>query len=875
MMICKKCGEEFDEKLFPFCPFCKSTYNEEDSFDKEIINIREEKKETIDSAILSSSTSVKIFDVFNDRKCNSFLKYCLNEGMIFMSDLDNFNFDNLKDIRGIGKKKIEYIKHKYDLYKQNYLGVFNDTKNLTNNNVKHEELIFCSFSENISSLSISYLTFFGITNSSITKLNKDGYNTLDSVEEIPKIQLKTYFGINSNKKIELINNYSNVPYKDFFKQCISLILSDITKNSVLKRINGYTLEQIALEYNVTRERIRQIVKKFYTSISMIVKDILLIDFIGKENIYTDDILSYFEDREFCLYLLGWFKQSDIFEYFELYDCFVKKDTNENILEELENMILKKAENENNISTILESIEEYLEEKHLYFVDSTLIEEILKKHGYVIFKNKYYKMNKTLTNLLSLIVDEYYPKGIYIYDHNELNNLRNLIEKNFNFKVDNSDRALTARAASNLVLCDRGKYISKNNASFIPMELLAEIHDYIANSKDTTLYYSEIFDTFKGKLLMLTEIDNYNYLHGIINLYFGDEFKHDRDAIFKSERSEKISMDIKIKNYILENSGIVSRDDLMSGVKGLNIPYLGNIVAADNSIFLWSNKRLTCKEFFNLSTKDLNYFKNLIEDIQINYKGYCNSRILFDLVNESYKKKYRIDDYFCMFSLMNEYFKDEYLMSNPYILDKTIYTSALSSDIILQNLGNPDVLNYPDFIIECKRCRIPNITISLILDEIKKQYVRINQNEYIKNNLCSSLYENIQSIDEILETSFENNGYFAILDISDFQKLPNVGIQWSSELLQDYITKYSAKYHLVEPITKNRKYQRGIIINNSIDIYDYDKFICYYLHLHNILKIHEIELTDMLLIDNIIYKHIPIDLYKSDNILYNNGVFSIK
>lgn len=79
MMICKKCGEEFDEKLFPFCPFCKSTYNEEDSFEKEIINIREEKKEninqstkenkeTIDSAILSPSTSVKIFDVFNDRK---------------------------------------------------------------------------------------------------------------------------------------------------------------------------------------------------------------------------------------------------------------------------------------------------------------------------------------------------------------------------------------------------------------------------------------------------------------------------------------------------------------------------------------------------------------------------------------------------------------------------------------------------------------------------------------------------------------------------------------------------------------------------------------------------------------------------------------
>ena len=47
MMICKKCGEEFNEKLFPFCPFCKSTYNEEDSFEKEIINIREEKKKIL------------------------------------------------------------------------------------------------------------------------------------------------------------------------------------------------------------------------------------------------------------------------------------------------------------------------------------------------------------------------------------------------------------------------------------------------------------------------------------------------------------------------------------------------------------------------------------------------------------------------------------------------------------------------------------------------------------------------------------------------------------------------------------------------------------------------------------------------------------
>lgn len=77
-------------------------------------------------------------------------------------------------------------------------------------------------------------------------------------------------------------------------------------------------------------------------------------------------------------------------------------------------------------------------------------------------------------------------------------------------------------AEYLVLSGRGIATAKQNVH-IEMPALDEIKNYIDNSQKSRIGYAEIFSIFEEKLRMYSNIDNYNFLHGVIKLYFSDEY----------------------------------------------------------------------------------------------------------------------------------------------------------------------------------------------------------------------------------------------------------------------------------------------------------------------------------------------------------------
>ena len=206
VLICKGCGEVYDEEMFPVCPFCLTVNkksenkqignnenklngnsgdiqddvniidNDRDTFDKEetaadekntnvddiniadidvlstrsknilrrngifklselrsfldkrklrYINglgascereIRNALKINNENGVKGKNSPIRIEGIYSDNKYSIFVKYCAENSIKYMGDLDRFDFNRLLNVRGIGKSKIDDIISRYEQY---------------------------------------------------------------------------------------------------------------------------------------------------------------------------------------------------------------------------------------------------------------------------------------------------------------------------------------------------------------------------------------------------------------------------------------------------------------------------------------------------------------------------------------------------------------------------------------------------------------------------------------------------------------------------------------------------------------------------------------------------------------------------------------
>lgn len=96
-------------------------------------------------------------------------------------------------------------------------------------------------------------------------------------------------------------------------------------------------------------------------------------------------------------------------------------------------------------------------------------------------------------------------------------------------IPDSNRAFSTRLSDYLILSGRGMATAESNIH-IEMSVLDEIKEYIDNAQEGEINYAEVFSVFEGKLRMLSNIDNYNFLHGVLKLYYSDEYDFQVETI---------------------------------------------------------------------------------------------------------------------------------------------------------------------------------------------------------------------------------------------------------------------------------------------------------------------------------------------------------
>lgn len=281
-------------------------------------------------------------------------------------------------------------------------------------------------------------------------------------------------------------------------------LKERDRGCLIARAQGLTLQATGEHFGITRERVRQIVAKAVRRLSSPCEAIFSRVAAGRLSINTPEIKMLFNDQvqiDVISYVL---ENTNSVRFFPFADKYVvaeavPEEWNEKLLQIAKDIIGDSI----NYFDNLELIDERLSSEGLSFIDSIDYMGYLLEHGYRALGDYVVKKSQAYRNICLDVIRRHFCDGIKL-DSDESNadmvRLRNIVRREFGeAELPDRNRALTARVSPALILCGRGRYISPENV-IIDIPLVDQIVDYINESGETSLYYSEIFSAFSGRLL---------------------------------------------------------------------------------------------------------------------------------------------------------------------------------------------------------------------------------------------------------------------------------------------------------------------------------------------------------------------------------------
>lgn len=463
----------------------------------------------------------KIEDIYAENKYTLFVNYCRNNGIEYMSDLEGFDFNELYSVRGIGEGKIKAVASKYEKYIRNKSEAISISKPQKNTTV---ETMFACIHPQLMNINIDFLSSLGITSKPISNLIVNGYTKIGDIAGISVKILQNITGKWNFNKFKTIEDELKKPLFEIFEDVLSEPSQAKYSCIYIKRAHGCTLQKIGNKYRLSREGVRQIVIEFNAHLDPFMKIITNLLMCPKNYMTVQELSDIYDNDDYGKIMAYWCKNNEEFEYLEFAETFVYAGKEKHAVEKqirtiVENFISDNAKSYENFN----ELEDSMQNNGFPYMDKTAIINLLQEYGYEVYGNFITKGVKSYGYLCARIVAKKFPDGIRMHNNNDLNKLRAYTAEEYgSLKLPKNNRSFSMSLAEHLVLSGRGIATAKQNVH-IEMPVLDEIRDYIDNSQKSRIGYSEIFSVFKEKLRMCSNIDNYNFLHGVLKLYFSDKY----------------------------------------------------------------------------------------------------------------------------------------------------------------------------------------------------------------------------------------------------------------------------------------------------------------------------------------------------------------
>lgn len=822
---------------------------------------------------------VTVSQAFSENKFTLFVNYCNDHGLEFVDQLGGIDFSELNSVKGIGARKINDIRKKLDYLK---IGDFEGSpvSDITTENYHpSDSKRFCAINEQLMEQDLSLLFNLGMDNKLIKALNHSGIKKIGDLLGISQIKISAVVGEKNFDKFlefEKLLEYSLVELLESF-------LKELSETDefqlVLFRAAGFTLREIGDLRGVSRERARQIINNFSRKLDPFMKGIMHF-FMGKKGyVAVQELADIYENDDFDKILIYWCKNMNQIKYLDFADIFLPESTNINAIKK--ELLLFSEEfigDGINLYNKLEELDAVMKAKNLPYINISAFMDFLVNNGYRIYGDFAVKGRVSYGYLCAKAVAQYFPNGIKLSDSFELDQLRKFVLQDYgDIGVSDDDRALGARLSEFTVLCGRGTVTAEENIN-VEMNLLEEIKDFIDLSQEAEIYYSEIYAKFQGPISMMSNIDNHYFLHGVLKLYYSEEYEFsNRDFLSKSGVglvSGKISD--KLRKFFAEKGCPVNKKAIKRKFPGMTDSVLNNAVASDPHFFQWEFNEFYTIELLIVTDDDKRYLRNKIKTIMDKNNGYCSDNLLFEEVNQerfSFLRKNSIKTPNTLFFLCAKLFEDVYEFRRPHIGKPGLLESITVKNIALHLLGHPDLFYFSEYQNIAKALKWSDATTGIVFGDIEKEYIRVSSNLYIKRDKFEIDDWFISKVEVILRGRMDQ-GFVSLINFSFWDDLPVCKYEWNVYFLRSLIDKYMPALKVIEIRTKDRRYERGIVLDVNSPIKNYEDLIITFLNVNGVSETTENHMTSILVMHNLTYKMIPKELYSSEKLKYKNETFFI-
>ena len=827
-----------------------------------------------------SNVRLRIEDVFNENKYNIFVQYCNDNKMVFFDELEKFNFANLISVRGMGTNKINCVIQKYKDISGNYEVVSFDKYTEFNDNSCTFEVkrIFESICPELHKINIFVLRVFGVSPTAMRKLYNIGYTTLGQLENMSENELEYIVGKLTVEKLRNIEDKLQLTIIDLLGYIFEISKCKDEYTFVLKRSLGYTLQEIADENGLTKERIRQIVNKFYDRISPLLDGIVLKIHEIKGYITVAELLDIFDNDEYDKIIIEMCRMNPKLEFLDFANVFVIANSNGIQTEKcLLDIATEFVGTGIDLYENIEELETLMHENGFEYIGCGEFMNLLQKYGYKLYGDFAIKGRQSYGLLCARIVAKEFPNGIKIYGGDDLQKLRELAKKQYgDLNIPDEDRAFSARLSDFLVISGRGMVTAKENIE-IDISVIEQIKEYIDEIEETDVYYTELFTRFEGILRMTSNVDNYNFLHGVLMMYYPEDYTYSRDCIIKKNKREMSGRFVdRIKKLIVNKNRPVHRNEIATVFPGATDAMLFRAIYTSEELFVWDYKLFSSASLLSISSEEKSYIKDIIDDIMEQNQGYCSDMQLYCAILDDLKnclEKNGIKSATNLYYVCSYLFSNDYDFRRPHIGKKGTIDMMSLKDVALHLLGNTDEIRYNDFSDIAKRMKWSSTTMYQVFSTIEKDYIRLSDDRYIKKELFVINENTMSQIEEILLEKMK----YDVLPITNFEEwelLPDIGYDWNHSLLNSIVDKVSNILRIIEPRISDRRFERGIIVYNDSDFVDYADIVVHYMKQNEYVALSEADMLSFVVLNGLAHRSIPKELYNGEKIKFKDDKFII-
>ena len=698
----------------------------------------------------------------------------------------------------------------------------------------------------------------------------------DSVKRFKKLYI--------DKRNAVLSGESLIPEpektaQEWFAESLSKI-KDRDLECLLARAQGLTLQTTGELYEITRERVRQITAKAVRRLRPPCEALFRTLADNKSCICISDIKDCFSEQNQIDVFAYVLKNIDSVRFFRFADKYVLSEAVPVDWDKRLQLIAKEIIGDSiNYYDTLELIDERLSSEDLTFLDSIDYMGYLLENGYKALGDYVVRKAQAYRNVCLGVIRRHFQDGIKLDsdDNNEdMSRLRSIVHKEFGEAgLPDSNRALTARVTPALILCGRGRYISPENI-VIDIPLIEQIVDYINENSETSLYYAEIYSAFSGRLLAQTDIDNANFLHGVLKYLFPDEFSYERDLLVK-KGMERVPFEERLAQLIKDQHRPMAKAEIQDKLLGVTDIRIVNALVRMPEIIQWDYNEYNHIDNLNVCADDVRKLGRILHDLTEKQSGYCSENGFFGAVSmemPAFIKENKIHNSHNLFYVANYLFRDRYRFSRPHIAsDKFPNIELTNANVAKFFIQRSETLFYPDLVEMSKQAGWANGTFTLVLNAVEKDYCKISLNEYVLKSSFQIDDASLALIAHVVSDLVSASGYYGIFAVYNYDRFPSVPYEWNEFLLQTILEEYDLGFKVLEPNTKDRRYKRGIIVPDSCSCSSFEEFVIEQLKADSIQAIPEDEFSSYLRRKGLVLTtNIPQELFDGDGVRLEKGVF---